>query len=699
MALNMRTATALTLRTYTGPDKEGVTRTRAPYNGHYLHQASGMQPHPQSGDGNHNIRSLVVGAFSMWLPDLKWSDLEPAEGIYEMGAIKALLDVGAEQRLFGGLNFEWKHFDVDKYTDVVPHWMTDIATDTISFSYTGGTTVDTVTPGTLIYGGTSGARGVFNHSSQGTTGTMIVDKVSGTFQNGEAVKLYGSGTTIATISSAITSHTGTQVLLGQDGLNCKVWEKYILDKMRKLLDRVYREFGHHPWFAAIETPETAGPRQRDGGTTTIHGVAWSHNSTWKWTGDSGAILSAVQASVGNTFLNGGGQPGDAYVLAFGRLARDYAAMHPSVTWIGGINNIPGQNGLSGQVRGLAVMCAPDGVTTAVSNNLAFGGPDILYEFPAVGGINKIAYPMYRCASDGFGFEYDGTAATHGSQAFAKHRHRNSMQHDSHKTAENGGLTLARLWKWGRDYLSLHMIQWNYQKGTQAQYIFVDQKNAISGVGDHVLTASNPPDANGYSNRANVTATLNTYKAIGKKFTTAGTYDVSQANGFPANATGVQYSFSCSFEFRVANWDTQKVLWSSGNLSVVYMATGNVELRNGATAVCTVTNASTAFAGNTNGSTQYGRINFSVGRHAASKGAVADRKIYLYARNLNGGGDGGDNSGAISAYLLGATFSVCTVAGTTLVNGCTIIGRNLAGITSSNGMTREMQVYRPTKPIG
>jgi hypothetical protein len=73
------------------------------------------------------------------------------------------------------------------------------------------------TVGNTIVGGTSGARGrLISQSDAGATGTLVLDKVTGNFQNGEALTDApgaGNGTANGTLAIAAVTPTDQAILL------------------------------------------------------------------------------------------------------------------------------------------------------------------------------------------------------------------------------------------------------------------------------------------------------------------------------------------------------------------------------------------------------------------------------------------------------------------------------------------------------
>lgn len=73
------------------------------------------------------------------------------------------------------------------------------------------------TVGNIIVGGTSGARGrLVSQADAGATGTLILDKVSGNYQNGEALTDApgaGNGTASGTLAIAAVTPTDSAILL------------------------------------------------------------------------------------------------------------------------------------------------------------------------------------------------------------------------------------------------------------------------------------------------------------------------------------------------------------------------------------------------------------------------------------------------------------------------------------------------------
>lgn len=82
-------------------------------------------------------------------------------------------------------------------------------------AFAGQTTNFTV--GNILVGGTSGARGrIVSQSDAGATGTLVLDKVRGNFQNGEALTDApgaGNGTANGTLAIAAVTPTDQAILL------------------------------------------------------------------------------------------------------------------------------------------------------------------------------------------------------------------------------------------------------------------------------------------------------------------------------------------------------------------------------------------------------------------------------------------------------------------------------------------------------
>lgn len=570
--VDLKTATKIGVKTYSGPDKKGVTRARSANNVHYLHPAARMLPYTtQAGDSSqghlHYWKGTDFEGFGGFSCDIKWNSLEPEDGIYDFTEIRGHLDFCAESRVFCYFNIEWKHFSIPHYGNVVPEYMAEAATGCYRVPYTSGDGSNTPVPGDILThsGGAvcmliGGLLGTGTSSAYQATGNVYLDVISGTLSAGDLSK---NGSEICNLTNGGTQVLGGQVRVGDGaGFYAQYMCKYVRDRLYRFLDAVCREFGHHPWFGGIEFPEIAGAAENS---------RQAHTSKFA----ASATEYATVTTNGNCFVNSENEGAWWQEQCYGRLLRDNVRKWTGVTWLGGPNLFPARSSARYNI-GFTNVFTPGGddmPDTFTHPNLACGGPDILYENPARAGLNQQSYPQYSRVLSGAtykGTKADGSPHTTNAVLFSdkinpitgavsasgtqqRYYHKCSMQHDSMKHVENGGMSLSDTTRWGIDYLWLQMIQWNYQKGptyTTQNYDFGDMKVAVNAYETPTPATTYLPPA--ISNK--------TFGSSG-----LATFTGTTANYFPASANAESAGWTVILGFRVTTL--------SGNQDVFYSATG------------------------------------------------------------------------------------------------------------------------------
>lgn len=707
--VNMLTNTKISVKTYFGPDKLGVNRTRVANNCHYLHPSARMLPFTtQAGDSSaghlHYWKGTYFGPFGGYCADVKWNSLEHEDGIYDFSEIRGHLDLAAEARTFCYLNLEWKHFNIPHYANVAPEYMVEAATGVYRVPYTSGDGSNTPVPGDILThsGGAvcmliGGLLGTGTSTTYQATGNVYLDVISGTLSAGDLSK---NGSEICNLTNGGTQVLGGQMRVGDGaGFTVQYQMKYVRQRLYRLLDAICREFGHHPWFGGIEFPEFAGFADTS---------RQPHTSKFA----AGATAYATVTTNGNVFVNNENEGAYWQEQCSGRLLRDQVRKWPSVTWLGGPNLFPARASPNFDV-GFANTFNPGGEPmpdTFTHPNLACGGPDILYENPGRSGLNQQSYPMYNRHSSGKALAVDGSAHSNNAVSFSdmlnastgavsatgtlqRFYHKCSVQFDSKKHTQNGGLSLAKLNEWGINYLKLQMVQHNYEKGpsyTTQNYDFGDMKLGLVGYEIPTPAPYVPPNT------------------PNKTFGSAGlaTFTGTTATYFPVSANAETASWTLIIGFKISSLSGEQNIFHSANgveYTRIYLtAAGNLtaKIYNGTT-TATLTIPGTIITGNNyivalvyeaHRGTTSGDANADDG--AGISGQPVDNGYRLFCHN-------GTNeyeikrSTAVGTRHLGSAFTVWggsnVVAGDTAsYGGGRVAWRCIAGAEGSTNGNTEMQ---------
>lgn len=616
--VDLRTDTKLGVKTYSGPDRAGVTRTRSANNVHFVGHAARMPPYKtdtgsisSAGEDKHYYQGTDYEGFGAFLGDIKWSELEPEDGEYNFSSIRGHLDLAAESRVFFILNFEWKHFDIPHYADVVPQYMATGNTGCFKIPYNSGDGTNTPIPGDIItqaggkvailMGGLKGRGTGAAATTYQATGSVWLDVIAGTFGAGNILK---NGSQFATLTGAGTETVGAQIRVGDgDGFYAQYRMQFVRTRLYRIIDAICREFGHHPWFGGIEFPETAGASED---------TRQPHTAKWQ----PGATEYVTVTANGNPFMDSEFEGAYWQEQVYGRFFRDSIRRWPSVVFIAGCNLFPGRNSDTYNLafENIFTPAGDDMPDTFTHPNLVTGGVDIFYESPGRISLSTQSYPMYTRHSSGKAMKGDGTAHTDNAVKFSdmldadtgavdntngtlqRYYHKNSMQFDSKKNIESGGLSMTDMSNWAQDFMRLQMIQWNYEKGpdsTTQQYDFGDLKAAAND--RPTLTPS--VDANGRPTYTPPSITRKTFGAASTASFTGvtGTY-------FPPANNNEAAGWTMVIGFRVStlsgNQDIFRSDVSGGAYTWVYVNSGGdlvAKIYNGST-TATLTSPAPVVAG-------------------------------------------------------------------------------------------------------